>query len=301
MEKFCFLFAVVFVSACGMSQSEKLDIAQRACAAIYATADDEKLERLRILNEARLKLEDKPHIFDSDIEEYKRWGLCELYVLNDANLAKEIKRRKEAYGVVERATELGREYFTAEIFTVMGEYLIATAISYDRKDSHTVIDTATMTGFTGRVEGIGRANDGKYYRIEAKALAGKYEGLVRTWDLNGQLAEEADFANGTMEGVWRQWFESGVLKQEGSYLKGRAEGVFRNWYESGQLESEANYVDGVKQGLERTWHENGQLKTQANYVKGEQDGEMQTWDENGKTLSDIVDEIIKDLINSGSG
>lgn len=70
---------------------------------------------------------------------------------------------------------------------------------------------------------------------------GKLNGLWRTYDIAGQLIQEAEYNDGEKNGTWRIWDESGTLRYEMNYYNGIKTGLWRMWDEAGNLVSEKNY------------------------------------------------------------
>ena len=105
--------------------------------------------------------------------------------------------------------------------------------------------------------------------------------IVKKW----RLEAEWNYKDGKYDGLCRSWDDNGQLRYEVKYKDGKQDALFRRYYENGQLSGEGIYTDGEKDGLFRAWHENGQLYYEENYQDGERISEKR-WDINGNLTKD---------------
>ena len=105
------LLSVIFLTACGLSQEEKENIAAVTCSIMSETRNMDAAVRVREMNDAREKIGGEPFLRGDDaIQEAFEWGLCQELVLNeiyDETLQplKDAKRERERIAREERAEE----------------------------------------------------------------------------------------------------------------------------------------------------------------------------------------------------
>ena len=265
-----------------MLQSEREAIAELACTELRATDEDQSLQRLRTVNGAREKLGGDVFLGDDDdIERYLRWETCEQFLADSDDYFAETTRREQAYSLIKKNAESEEKEIAAEYFSGV-KYLV----SIDGE----VIDTATMSAFSGDFEGIKRSKDDyvddevRRRRTERTYIDGVRDGLVRDWYLSGELSSQSNFIEGRRDGLFQHWHSNGQLAREANYINGLTQGKVRNWYKNGQSEFEAESVDGKFEGVVRVWYETGQLSREFNAINGEVAGVSRSWDEDGTLL-----------------
>ena len=280
LTSFCALVASCDGSL--MSQSEREAIAELACTELRATDEDQSLQRLRIVNTAREQLGGDVFLGDDDdIERYRRWETCEQFLADSDDYFAETTRREQAYSLIKKNAESEEKEIAAEYFSGV-KYLV----SIDGE----VIDTATMSAFSGDFEGIKRSKEDyvddevRRRRTERTYIDGVRDGLVRDWYLSGELSSQSNFIEGRRDGLLQHWHSNGQPAREANYINGLTQGKVRNWYKNGQSEFEAESVDGKFEGVVRVWYENGQLSREFNAINGEVAGVSRSWDENGTLL-----------------
>ena len=263
-----------------ISEKERNAIVSKACAELRA-AEHHPLQRLRIVNTARESL--GREIFlgeDKDIQRYLHWGTCEQFVADEDNYLSETNRRDHAFSLIKRNAEseggrIFEEYFTADLYLIRA----------GNENRALVVDTATMSTYSGAFEGLYRQTDEdgevEQYRTQRTYSGGELTGQIRDWHMNGQLAAIRTFEDGEVQGLTRFWYENGQLEQRCTAIDSKCEGIGNLWYENGQLWHEGNYIDHKLEGMARWWHENGEIKTQETYVNGEKHGLSQHWDQDG--------------------
>jgi hypothetical protein len=84
MKKIVFVGFLVFLVGCGMSESEKQQLASSTCNVISNAAGDDGATRLKELNSARGQLGEPLYSgSDDQIRDSVKFGICEILVLND--------------------------------------------------------------------------------------------------------------------------------------------------------------------------------------------------------------------------
>ena len=117
--------------------------------------------------------------------------------------------------------------------------------------------------------------------------AGKPFGLVREYNISGELYSETPYTNGKINGVVKTYHESGA-HLETSYKDGLQNGMEKLYDESGKLSSETPYKDGNKNGVGKTYYESGKLESETPFTKGLPNGVEKTYYETGKLKSETT-------------
>ena len=285
MRVYLITLVSIVLSACGMSESEKNRTAKFACAELGATTEEQDLEKIKIVNLARQEIGEEPFLGSTDeIERYRRWGTCELFVKNDMSFREETDRRQQVFATV-RGSMPSTSGIT-EIFTDGGQYLL---LFFANDEELQLLDSETLTPFlNGIISGatieiveIDEDLSETRGRVEGKFVNGSPDGLTRGWHENGQLYYESNYVEGKQEGVDRGWYENGQLYYESNYVEGKQEGVDRGWYENGQLRYEENYVEGKTVGVQRQWK-----TVESNIVGGKLEGIHRSWTDDGNRLAE---------------
>lgn len=241
---FILIILINFITSCGLSDSEKTDLAQLACIELSLTPDS--LEKLRIINNLREQLGETLMLnIDENIENYRRWHTCEMFVMNDSRYIEITNQRERAHDELIGEDDL---LFYHEYFTYDGKYLIQ---KNSLDDSSVLVNTNDSTVFTGDIVG------NLYIRFGSELLGeflvaesfknGLLEGLSKRWYKNGQIAEERNIVNGKLEGYLRNWSENGQMIQESFWINDIPDGYARNWSENGEIIEETLFVDGLAQ------------------------------------------------------
>ncbi|MEL6862930.1 MAG: toxin-antitoxin system YwqK family antitoxin [Bacteroidota bacterium] len=135
------------------------------------------------------------------------------------------------------------------------------------------------------------AKQGKYIRHNAQ----------------GQLLEEANYANDTLHGPrtlyfsngkpeivetyemgqfvgpYLLYFENGQLQQEGEYIGGQMEGAWKTFYETGELKEVVHFTNSEENGPFIEYYKNGQIKAEGEYLNGDNEhGLLELYDESGQ-------------------
>jgi hypothetical protein len=115
-----------------------------------------------------------------------------------------------------------------------------------------------------------RKDPDKYYdavRIWCEDALGQYEGLLREYFLDGQIAMETPYHEGFPEGRSRTWYPDGTLASERTDRRGKVNGISRHWHPNGKLSFEARYVENKAVGIGRYWDEKGKLIRVRDFAK----------------------------------
>jgi hypothetical protein len=115
-----------------------------------------------------------------------------------------------------------------------------------------------------------RKDPDKYYdavRIWCEDALGQYEGLLREYFLDGQIAMETPYHEGFPEGRSRTWYPDGTLASERTNRRGKVNGISRHWHSNGRLRSEARYVENKAVGIGRYRDEKGKLIRVRDFAK----------------------------------
>tara|TARA_Y100000385_G_scaffold285903_1_gene346756 strand:+ start:285 stop:2831 length:2547 start_codon:yes stop_codon:yes gene_type:complete len=132
--------------------------------------------------------------------------------------------------------------------------------------------------------------DGKsliYYNTGEKErefsyVAGKIEGLHKTFYKSGRLKIVKNYEKGILQGEYNSFHESGANYIKFNYINGYIEGDWISYYESGDVEQTVEYVNSKKQGLLKDYKISGGL----NFVKRYENGivlSSESFYDSGKT------------------
>ena len=92
--------------------------------------------------------------------------------------------------------------------------------------------------------------------------------------------------NGKFHGLWKGFNDNGQLSWIGNYKNNKLEGPWESFYANGrQLRSRKNYINGKLHGLWELYHKNGQLHLKTNYNNGKREGFVEEFSENGQLRS----------------
>lgn len=119
------------------------------------------------------------------------------------------------------------------------------------------------------------------------------DGLALTYHPNGKVAIEAPYIAGKLDGVFKTYFESGKLWKTVGYKNGVEEGFTIVLHENGKRASREKYSAGVLDGLSEEWDEKGVTRRKIPYKSGRIHGRAQVYDDLGalKEEMDFVDGV----------
>lgn len=321
MKKSLVLLAALTVVGCGMSESEQNRIAEVACSALSATSEEDSLDRLQIINDARQELGEE--VFTGSGEEigrYLRYGTCADFVRNRDNVLSQTDQRNSAYRKMVEIADYkdlkGTKLFKFDIVTDEGFYFFWVSenereekgskatngdLALFSKSIDYVLDSESMEKVQNAVlrgkinlrglkeDEFGRlVGNGKRYggRVEATLVNGKLEGVFKTWNENGQITIESNFVNGIREGQTRGWHSNGQSWLSTNYVDGFATGVHKQWHNNGQIATEVTLLSNKKNSAQRHWSESGILTFEGRFADGLQVGKHFFWYEDGKKRSE---------------
>jgi antitoxin component YwqK of YwqJK toxin-antitoxin module len=105
-------------------------------------------------------------------------------------------------------------------------------------------------------------------------MAGKKDGISKSFDKDGNIIEAAFYKNGYLLA------QGGIIDQEGLF-----QGKWENYYLNGNLKSKGEYKDGKKFGKWTYYFTNGEVEQEGYFNKnGEYTGEWKWYYENGNLL-----------------
>ena len=122
---------------------------------------------------------------------------------------------------------------------------------------------------------------------EVPIKAGKIEGIVKEWSIEGVLTSETKYESGLKNGLEKQWHDNGKKKLEVNNVNGLAEGKCLEWHPNGKLKSEGNYKAGKEDGLHVWWFDNDKKDQQATYLNGLLEGTFQNWHRSGQLRLEV--------------
>jgi len=130
-------------------------------------------------------------------------------------------------------------------------------------------------------------NDQGQMLSETNYAAGKKHGVAKTWSEEGKQMSECSYADGNLDGPYKTWFEDGTVRTEAAFKAGKRTGTYKSWNKSGQVVEERNYDDqGRPHGTHKTWFDNGKQSSQAEYKEGKPTGTWTEWNEDGTIKSE---------------
>ncbi|MEQ8907784.1 MAG: hypothetical protein RIC95_01205 [Vicingaceae bacterium] len=104
--------------------------------------------------------------------------------------------------------------------------------------------------------------------------AGLYQGLWETYYLNGQLKSKGEYLDGKKYGKWSYYFQNGTLEQEGFYDKnGEFTGTWKWYYDDSKLLRTEEFRRGLEDGILEEYDRKGNLITKGEFFDGEKEGE----------------------------
>jgi hypothetical protein len=74
-----------------------------------------------------------------------------------------------------------------------------------------------------------------------------YEGIIKDYFMNGQLAYQCFFQNAKKEGSVNSYYENGILKYTGNFKSGQKDSVWTYYYDNGIVEKIIEYNCGICQ------------------------------------------------------
>ena len=241
------LLSVIFLTACGLSQEEKENIAAVTCSIMSETRNMDAAVRVREMNDAREKIGGEPFLRgDSAIQEAFAWGLCQELVLNESydetlQSLKDANRERERIAAAKLAEKVR---IAAKNRRIAAEKLA----EEKRIAAEKLLEEQRIADSKPTVEEAFHSNGKLKTRInyQSKSDGGKRHGLSEWFHDNGQLFSKRNYKDGKLE-----------------------DGLYEYYHANGQLESKIDSKDGVVEGLYESYHSDGQLQTKVCYKNGE--------------------------------
>lgn len=162
-------------------------------------------------------------------------------------------------------------------FMFLAPFVIAGTAMAAPKASSVALDTVRTTYDNGRVSRIYTVKKGTDVR----------EGVSLSYHANGKLAIEVPYRNGKIDGVLRSYDENGNLHETIGYLEGEEEGYSTIYYANGKKKKREVYHQGILNGVSEDWDELGRLVRQIPYENGQIHGVVKIFDETGKVIEDM--------------
>lgn len=110
---------------------------------------------------------------------------------------------------------------------------------------------------------------------------GTVEGVVLSYNLEGQLSVLSEQQGGTPHGLTTEWHPGGHMRQSGFWRMGKREGAVFEWHESGLFAAVVEYQGGRKHGVQTDYDPSGRILAQANFTDGVQNGAAMSFYPNG--------------------
>jgi antitoxin component YwqK of YwqJK toxin-antitoxin module len=133
----------------------------------------------------------------------------------------------------------------------------------------------TITFYLNKFGDITTKDRASYYR-KAKINTSEYtyDGLVKDYFLNDQLAFQQSFENGVINGQTIQYYDNGKLHHTGQYVNSLREGKWDYYYDNGRIEKILQYKSGranlqeFRKRSGKTVFTNGNGKFRGNIIIG---------------------------------
>lgn len=105
----------------------------------------------------------------------------------------------------------------------------------------------------------------------------RYTGLLRIFDIQGDIDREVNYVNGVLHGQFTYW--SGRNGQINNYIEytcnyehGLLEGEYKEFTDSGEVQSQVMYKKGLREGEWTTYYDSGEIESVSHYVNGNLEG-----------------------------
>ncbi len=126
-----------------------------------------------------------------------------------------------------------------------------------------------------------RDAQGQLERYQRRKKDYAKEGLYQRFAPDGQLIEEAHYANDTLDGERKYFFPGGKVESIEHYRLGQYHGKYQKFYENDRLYIDQEFVDGAMQGLSLAYYPNGVLKEKVTIRDNDENGPFWEYWENG--------------------
>jgi antitoxin component YwqK of YwqJK toxin-antitoxin module len=85
----------------------------------------------------------------------------------------------------------------------------------------------------------------------------------------------------------RKFYEDGQLKQEAVYAEGMKNGLFQSWFPNGQRKIRGTMENDRWNGSYEEWYEDGTPRIVGQYLLGKQHGEWRFFDKTGTPMPSL--------------
>lgn len=117
-----------------------------------------------------------------------------------------------------------------------------------------------------------------------------FSGVVKEYDLNGQLTIEYYMNNNMMEGIYKSYYDNGQILLEYNYVNNLQHGESIDYYYNGNIYVKCNYNNGKLCGKYIEYYDNGNIKKICSYTDDNLDGEYISYNINGVIIEKKIDE-----------
>ena len=105
---------------------------------------------------------------------------------------------------------------------------------------------------------------------------------------NGVVIFRANYVNDKYNGLVRSYYLNGKLKESREYIEGKETNTRTLYYENGKIESSQMYVDNKREGEGKKYYENGKIKEQFFYKNDMREGIRQEFDKYEKLIFETM-------------
>lgn len=280
MKKSLVLLGALTLAGCGMSEGEQTRIAQVACSVLSATSEEDSLDRIRIINDARQEVGAEIYSGSgTDVDRYLRFGVCIDFILdNDIAVTKADARKLALETMIDLSDDRNGTFLNFDVLADNGSYLFSVRKNIDGKSELSYLDAETMLPVTNmRITGVIHDHDSNkaFYdwdkgTISASVVNGVLEGEYAVRYENGTLSTTSNYINGKADGLMQSWHPNGVLARETEFARGEYQRRSR-WGEDGSLMEEVLWKDGKMQKWQK-WNYLGKLFVSLNFKDGKREG-----------------------------
>jgi len=117
---------------------------------------------------------------------------------------------------------------------------------------------------------------------ESEYKEGRRDGLLLSYDDDGNKSHEQQYANDQFNGYYLTWHKNGQKHCSGQFSNGKKDGTWTWWSANGSKVGETSFKDDVFDGPDLSWFEDGKHQYEATYKDGKLVGLESAWGESGK-------------------
>jgi hypothetical protein len=132
-------------------------------------------------------------------------------------------------------------------------------------------------------------------KTETESKNGKANGLMKTFDRDGNISSVYTFVDGVREGPAVSYYPSGELETKMYYSKGFREGITLWYYKTGELFREIPYNAGKVNGIKKSYYKDGKLQAEAPHLNGYPGLGLKEYNSKGQLISDPTKIIVKQI------